>query len=609
MRFVCLADNSKGDMVQTHWLTQTKFHPPRLRDDLVIRRRLLDALEAAVQTHRLTLISAPAGYGKTTLLSLLPQTFPTLPVAWLSLDQEDDDPSRFLSALIVALQRLHSACGVTTRTVLSNLANPPAEIRRVMGVLINDILETLPAPFLLVLDDLHVISEPTIYQALDYLLERLPTQMHLVAGTRHDPPLALARLRAREDLAELRLDDLRFTLSETTTLFNEQLRLGLSAADLTTLYQYAEGWAAGLRLLAGSLQPRLPFAQRSDFISRVAQSNRYIFDLLAEEVLRQQRADVQQFLLETSILTELTPTLCRAVTSRPDAGAVLEELYRHNLFIMALDEQETSAAQPSVNATPAARFPLATYRYHDLFAAFLRQQLAQTMPEQLPELHRQAANAQTRPTRAIHHYLAGELWNEAAQTIAAVGEQLLQQGWVASLQKWIAALPATMQQTQPQLAYLLGVCAWHQRRLVEADFYLKQALASFGAAGMQTEQGQTLAYLSELAYLKTEFSQGLALIERALACPIKTHTRVQLLLTRARVAFFQGDFMAGDRDVDLATQIVQQTGDLDALYALLEGSALGFAALPGRLDRLGQLCQFASARVGEDNPLLQVVVG
>ncbi|MBI3359844.1 MAG: AAA family ATPase, partial [Chloroflexi bacterium] len=259
------------------WLAQTKFHPPRLRGDVISRSRLLGDLHDALTSHALTLISAPAGYGKTTLLAEWVHTTSKLQtpnskvqtpnsqavdvgdlkfevgsldfsgVAWLSLDEDDNDPARFLAALIAALQRLHPACGATAQTLLTSLPNPGAEARRVIGALINDVLESLPDPFVLVLDDLHLIAEPSIYAALDYLLERLPSQMHLAVSARHDPPMALARLRARGELAELRLPELRFTDEEASQFLNDKLRLGLSPADLTTLQARAEGWPAGLR--------------------------------------------------------------------------------------------------------------------------------------------------------------------------------------------------------------------------------------------------------------------------------------------------------------------------------------------------------------------------
>lgn len=602
---------------QPLWLAQTKLQPPQLRSDLIARQDLLAALQQAAGSHRLTLVSAPAGYGKTTLLASLTHASPEIPSAWLSLDREDNDPGSFFNAVIAALQRLNPASGVTTQTVLASLTNPTAEVRRVIGVLINDILESLPAAFLFILDDLHVLTEPAIFQALDYLLERMPAHMRLLIGARHDPPLALARLRSREELAEFRLDALRFNLAETTALLNQQLRLGLSADDLTTLYQRTEGWAAGLRLLAGSLQGRRPFGERSDFITRLAQSRRYIFNLLAEEVLRQQPPELRTFLLETSILPELTSPLCQAVTGRPDAAVMLEELYRRNLFLTVVEpadkgtdnrssrHQEVLLFSPSPNPL-ISHSP--TYRFHDLFADFLRDELAQQMPERLPDLHRRAAAAQTAPTRAIRHYLAAGLWDEAAQTIEQVGQQLLAQGWLASLQTWIDSLPPTVREARPWLAYLLGVCAWHQRRLAAAAVHLEQARAGFERQNAAADLGQSLAYLAELAFFEADFPRGLALIERALACPIPAHTRVKLLVERARMAHFQSEFDQADGDLDAALQISRSSGDLDALHTLLEGFIPSFVALPGGLDRLEQLCRLAEVGISGEGQLLQVVV-
>ncbi|HEY67719.1 MAG TPA: helix-turn-helix transcriptional regulator, partial [Thermoflexia bacterium] len=306
------------------WLVQTRLHPPPLCGDVIPRPRLLDVLHTALTSYPLTLISAPAGYGKTTLLaaycaevqrgeplfSSTPLHFrPPAQIAWLSLEEEDNDPVHFLNGLIAALRCLNSACGTTAQMLFSSLPNPSAEARRIVGVLINDILETLPDPFALILDDLHLITEPAVFAALDYLLERLPPQMHLVIATRHDPPLALARLRARGRLAELGLADLRFSGDEASLFLNERRHLGLSPADLTALQARTEGWPVSLRLLASSLE-RIPTPTgRTVFITDLAQTDRYVFDYLADEVLNRQDPEVRAFLLETSILSELTAPL------------------------------------------------------------------------------------------------------------------------------------------------------------------------------------------------------------------------------------------------------------------------------------------------------------
>jgi LuxR family maltose regulon positive regulatory protein len=274
-------------------------------------------------------------------------------VAWFSLDEEDNDPARFLITLIAALRGLNPACGATAQTVLTSLPNPGAQARQIIGVLINDILETLPDPFVLILDDLHLIAEPAVFAALDYLLGRAPPQMHLAIGTRHNPPLALARLRARGQLVELRARELAFSREETTAFLNGVLGLGLSPADLASLYERTEGWPAGLRLLANSLE-RIPSpAARTACIRDLAQTDRYIFDFLAEEVLDRQPPAVRAFLLETSILAELTPARCQAVTGRSDAGAILEDLYRRNLFLISA----SPIPHPISNLQPTATTP------------------------------------------------------------------------------------------------------------------------------------------------------------------------------------------------------------------------------------------------------------
>ena len=390
-------------MTQPSWLAHTKFVPPQLREDLVSRKRLLDKLLSAVTANSLTLLSAPAGYGKTTLLASLPNAFPDLAFVWIALEEEDNDLMRFFTSLILALQRLDPTYGRNTQALLASLPNPAVETRHVISILINETLEDLPKT-IIVLDDLHLITEPAVHASLDYLLERKPPQMHLVVAARYDPPLSLARLRARGQLAEFRIPELRFTNDEAKLFLNEKQCLDLSPAELNKFQLRAEGWAAGLRLLAGSLNQINSAMDRSAFIDDLALTDSYVFDFLAEEVLKRQEPEIREFLLEICILQEITPSLCKALTGRDDAQAMLEALYRRNLFL-------TQAGETGK-----------VYRYHALFAEFLRSQLEQEMPERIIELHRRAAEAQktTAPARAIAHYLSAELWEDAAQTIEQV---------------------------------------------------------------------------------------------------------------------------------------------------------------------------------------------
>ena len=296
-------------------LLTTKLFVPPVRKELVPRPRLTERLHAGLRAARkLTLISAPAGYGKTTLvsawLSATPVSRPF--IAWLSLDANDNDPARFAAYLLAALQKIDPAIGQTAQTMLQTPQPPPPEA--LLTSLINDIAAT-PAPFVLVLDDYHLIQAPPIHQQLAFLLEHQPPQMHLVIVTREDPPLPLARLRARGQVTDIRQSDLKFTEEETADFLRQVMQLDLSPADVAILQQRTEGWIAGLQLAALSMQHSEDVRQ---FVAEFAGSHRYILDYLVEEVFRRQTPEVQDFLLKTSILDRLTAPLCDAVAERDD---------------------------------------------------------------------------------------------------------------------------------------------------------------------------------------------------------------------------------------------------------------------------------------------------
>jgi LuxR family transcriptional regulator, maltose regulon positive regulatory protein len=305
---------------QLDWLAQTKFNPPALRNDVVERPRLAQSLIQSIQHNIVTLVSAPAGAGKTTLLAGFAASMPELPLAWLSLDEDDNDPRRFLAALVTSVSRLNLNCGVALKALLSATPHINTEIRRAVGVLINEIVNTLPQTFVLILDDLQYINDEQTYSILDYLIERMPRQMRLVMATRHDPPLNLARLRVRRQIAELRMADLRFNLEETDGLLKTRLGLDLPVHKVLLLEQRTEGWAAGLSLLTTSLETIEDQDSWESFLNQLAQSDGYLFDFLAEEVLQKQPEKVRDFLLQTSLLNELNPALCQAVTGIPNTN-------------------------------------------------------------------------------------------------------------------------------------------------------------------------------------------------------------------------------------------------------------------------------------------------
>jgi LuxR family maltose regulon positive regulatory protein len=396
--------------------------------------------------------------------------------------------------------------------------------------------------------------------------------MHLVIATRYDPPLALARLKARGQMTEFRLTDLRFSDDETATFLNERLRLALSPAELVNLQARTEGWAAGLRLLAGSLTRITTPTDRTAFITTLARTDRYLFDFLAEEVLRQQEPHLRVFLLETSILPELTPPLCQAITGRQDAADILEEIYRRNLFLMSIED------------TAGTSYP--TYRYHALFAEFLRRRLEQELPERRIDLHRRAAESSLIPGRRVAHFLAVQLWLEAAQAIEAVGEQLLAQGDFDTLRHWIESLPPELVDSRPNLLYLLGICAWRHWDLDTGRTLLQRALRGFEQNGNLAGQGETLTRLAYIFDLTADFAAGNAAIERALTCPIAPDSRIRLLMNRANHTLSQGNWPQTLADIGEALALAESINTPAILYSLTENLTWGsFSVLPGGLEQ------------------------
>ncbi len=317
----------------------TKLYVPPPRPNAVLRPRLTERLDEGLH-RKLTLISAPAGFGKTTLLGEWVAGCER-PAAWLSLDEGDSDPTRFLAYLVAALQTIAPNIGEGVLGTLQSPQPPPTE--SILTALLNEIA-TVQDDLVLVLDDYHVIDATPVDDALAFLLEHLPPQMHLVIATREDPHLPLARLRARGQLAELRAADLRFTPSEAAEFLKGVMGLSLSAEDIAALEARTEGWIAGLQLAALSMRGREDVA---GFIRAFAGDNRYVVDYLVEEVLQRQPERVRSFLLQTSILERLSGPLCDAVTGQERGRGMLEALERGNLFVVPLDDRAPVVSLPS----------------------------------------------------------------------------------------------------------------------------------------------------------------------------------------------------------------------------------------------------------------------
>ncbi len=462
----------------------TKLYLPRLRPNVVSRPRLLERLNAGLH-RKLTLIAAPAGFGKTTLVSEWVEGIDR-PTAWLSLDEGENDPTRFLAYLVTALQTIAATLGEGVLGVLQSSQPPPPEA--ILTALLNEIT-TLPDQFVLVLDDYHVIDAKPVDLALTFLVEHLPPQMHLVIATREDPLLPLARLRARGELTELRAADLRFTPSEAAEFLNSVMGLNLSPGNIAALEDRTEGWIAGLQLAALSMRGREDIPE---FIRAFTGDHRYILDYLVEEVLTRQPEPVRSFLLQTAILDRLSGSLCDAVTGQEKGNVRLEALEHGNFFVVALDDTRH------------------WYRYHHLFAEVLSAHLLAEQPDQVATLHRRASEwyeQQGSAVDAIRHALAAADFARAADLVELGVLAMLRSRQEATLLDWLKVLPDEVLRCRPVLsvayAHVLlssGEREGVEERLRDAERWLDttaemRGLASAPAATMVVVDEEEFGHL------------------------------------------------------------------------------------------------------------------
>ncbi|PWB52690.1 MAG: helix-turn-helix transcriptional regulator [Anaerolineales bacterium] len=459
-------------------LLSTKLFTPPVRKNLVPRPRLIQRLNLGLD-EKLSLISAPAGFGKTTLVSEWIAGC-ARPVAWLSLDEGDNDPTRFLTYLVAALQTIAANIGAGALAALQSPQPPSTEA--ILTALLNEIA-TIPDNFIFVLDDYHIIDSKPVDNALAFLLEHLPPQMHLVIATREDPQLPLARLRARGQLTELRAADLRFTPEEAAEFLNRVMGLNLSAEDIAALETRTEGWIAGLQLAALSMQGRSDIAS---FIQAFTGSHRFVLDYLVEEVFRAQPEGIHSFLLKTAILDRLCGSLCDAVTGREDGKGMLETLERGNLFIIPLDDQRQ------------------WYRYHPLFAEVLQARLLDEKPDQVFSLHQRASEWYEHngsAADAIRHALAAKDFERAATLVELAVPEMRRnrQGATVTELGWLKALPDELVHFRPVLcvdyAYALfggGELEAVEARLRDAERWMDTAADTAGMVVVDQEEFQRL---------------------------------------------------------------------------------------------------------------------
>jgi LuxR family transcriptional regulator, maltose regulon positive regulatory protein len=518
-------------------LLATKLQVPRPRPHQVRRTHLFQRLQQGME-RTLTLISAPAGFGKSTLLSDW-LTSRAIPTAWFLLEPQDNEPIRFLSYLIAALQTYDPQVGTTALALLHTLQPPPMET--VLTLLINDLLNRGIGEwerFVLVLDDYQVINAESIHHAIAFLLDHLPPQMHLVLATREDPPLPLAHLRGRDDLLELRLADLRFTQEETATYLVEIMGLSLSVDEIAHLQGRTEGWITGLHLAALSLQGR---DDQTDFITAFTGSHHYVADYLLDEVLNRQDEAVQDFLLQTCILDRLSAPLCDAVRTQNGSQALLDYLERANLFLVPLDDERK------------------WYRYHRLFAEVLRHRLQQTAPTVVPDLHRRASRWYEQHEffgEAVSHALAAPALHEVVRLIEQRAWIFIISSQMQTLCSWLQALPESLVLAHPLLSLISAIVLMYTNRPEEATARLQTVERELSRRGDPSRSpwplapalvpdgtslgflpGQVAACWSLLARLSGDLERCVAFSQQALDLLPETGTAPFMCMLRVGAMF------------------------------------------------------------------------
>jgi LuxR family maltose regulon positive regulatory protein len=570
----------------------------------VPRPRLVQLLNEGLHTKgKLTLVSAPAGFGKTTLVvDWLKQI--DLPAAWLSLDEADNDLPRFLAYLAAAFQQVDEEIGAALRNALQSPQLPAIE--KVLTGLLNEIAIRTD-PLILVLDDVHLLTEAAILEVMRFLLDHQPHQLHLVLTTREDPDLPLARLRARDQLNEIRARDLRFTQGEADAFLRGVMGLALSEKDVAALEGRTEGWAVGLQLAGLSMQKQ---ADLKSFIVDFSGSHRHILDYLTDEVLQQQPQGIRTFLLQTAILDRLSGPLCDALTERNDSDRLLAHLEAANLFVIPLDEERR------------------WYRYHHLFSDLLHNQLTRTQPEWIPELHRRASRWYEENgdiQAAIDHALQDTDFTQAARLIEQHALPKLYQGEVTMVVGWFNRLPEAILDSAPMLcigkAWALAVMQPGTRtREVE------RALQAADQALNQVKAGETLRALvaGHMASIRAYLLHSSALSDRKPEKWIALSQEAQQLLPveekgiRSVNAMNIGFGYMALADLEAASLAFKQTLEDGIsggnLYAAIYGpfNLVIIALLMGHLSEALQLCEtyierFNQIKAGQNFPSIGVL--
>ena len=560
-------------------LLTTNLHIPQPHGELVSRSILIDKMDQALSVP-LTLISAPAGFGKTTLLSqwLTGSKKKDLRnrAAWVSLESECD-LRRFWAYVIAALEGLQSGAGKSALALLDTSQPPFHTIPR---ILINEI-SAIEDDWILILDDYDRIEDPSIHAALTFFINNLPTNLHLVVASRSQPPLSLARWRASNQLYELREDDLRFTQVEVATFLNDTKGLNLPEKDVAALERRTEGWIAGLQLVALSMQD-CDDALKHSFISDFTGSQRYILDYLVEETLQRQPDHAKTFLLRTSLLERLCASLCNAVTGRDDGQAMLEYLERAKMFTIPLDQKRH------------------WYRYHHLFRDVLRHSLQQTEPDVVFDLHRHAAEWYIQAGRtddAIRHASAAQAWDQAVELIEPAIRTAWNRGEIRKIITWLGRLPGEHLDSRIHLtlyysrALLLGgQMEAAEQRLQDSEKVLRARLAEQSTAEDRLQLGTVCAFRTTVAAVSGEATRAQALGGEALSLlpPENIDIRAHTVNSLGVNSYYMGDMIEAVRTCTEASVLAQQVGNHYLVMVAVSYQAKALVC-QGQIKKAGQI--------------------
>jgi LuxR family maltose regulon positive regulatory protein len=560
-------------------LLATKMFLPSPVKNLVLRPRLLEKLSEGLQSGcRLTLVSAPAGFGKTTLVStwvtslLKAADYP--PVAWLSLDEGDNDPAIFWTYLITTLQNSQAGLGAQALSLLQVAA--PLDLKGVLALLVNSLVG-LTRPFVLILDDYHLIRNGEIHKSLSDFIEHFPAQFHLLILSRTDPPLPLALLRGRGHLVEVRLAELRFSNEEAMLYLNEGMKLALPAQAVDTLNTKTEGWAAGLQMAGISIQGR---QDPAPFIQTFSGSNRYVLDYLTDEILDRQPDEVRQFLLHTAVLDKLCGPLCDAVLGGPsDSRARLEQLERANLFLLPLDQERL------------------WYRYHHLFADLLRSKLVQSEPGLLPVLQKRAAQwceANGMLEEAVTYTHAAQDQAGLVRLIEQNIMSMMRAGRMVTLGHWVRLVPEDLVLNRPWLCLLSGWLLVGKAEFERGAVYLDRAeeMVRQGMAGNEAGEIQGIIYA-----LRTQVFENRGDIQGTIETAQHALERMDPgnMLTRASVDYSLGRAYYASGDLDRADQVwseflrISLQAGSHSIYAIIMGIRSNLVGVQGKLQEAIQI--------------------